>query len=426
MLPVAFRFVTKCGRSTSRRYHDQSKHSAFIVNIFDRAKYKELTAIGRAQVLASLSSSLKPVDYDDFTKELQLFFSKNVHGIDISMLLRTDVLKAIKAGDKLDKEKYDINLLNALDRSLQHYLSIFFCVNALVLRRITFENSSGVVLEKIASGELVHKFKHIADLKHRLKNGKRCYALFHNSFPEQPLAFIHIALTNTLESSLRSIYATDTELSSPTHAIFYSVSSPYQSLSGLDLASYLIKVAVMELKERHPSIQTFSTLSPIPDFMKWCGRMLKEGTLPFKIPSRCKKPLVNISAVDIEAKTDFEVIKYVYDIVNPINSDLLWITDKNTVESIYEIVMFLVARYLCCEKISSKFPVDPVARFHCRNGAQIHRLNWLANPNASGLVGSAGLMVNYLYDLDEIDKRKKAFALNCELSVSDVVAKHLD
>lgn len=425
MLPLALKFATRYGRNNARQYNKRSNHSATIVNFFDKAKFKEMAAVGRAQVLASLSSSLKPTDYDDFLRELHLFFSKNVHGIDISMLLRTDVLKAIKAGDKLDKEKYDINLLNALDRSLHHYLSIFFSVSALALRRITFENSSGVVLEKIASGELVHRFKHIADLKHRLKNGKRCYALFHNSFPEQPLAFIHIALTNTLESSLRSIYATDTELPHPTHATFYSVSSPYRSLSGLDLASYLIKVAVMELKEKHPSIQTFSTLSPIPDFMKWCGRTLKEGALKFTIPDRCKKPLVNLRA-DIETKTDLEIMKFIYFIVHPTNNDSLWITDKNVVESISEIVMFLVARYLCCEKISGQHPVDPVARFHCRNGAQVHRLNWLANPNASGLVSSAGLMVNYLYDLDKMEERKESFAFKCDLSINEGVTKLLD
>jgi len=46
---------------------------------------------------------------------------------------------------------------------------------------------------------------------------------------------------------------------------------------------------------------------------------------------------------------------------------------------------------------------DPVARFHLDNGARLERLNANANLSSKGLKQSAGLMVNYLYDLSRIE-----------------------
>lgn len=44
--------------------------------------------------------------------------------------------------------------------------------------------------------------------------------------------------------------------------------------------------------------------------------------------------------------------------------------------------------------------VDEVARFHLRNGAVLHRLHWGANDSSHFLDASAGMMVNYAYQLD--------------------------
>ena len=55
--------------------------------------------------------------------------------------------------------------------------------------------------------------------------------------------------------------------------------------------------------------------------------------------------------------------------------------------------------------------IDPVARFHLRNGASIHNLNWMGNPTTIGLASSAGIMVNYLYDLNDIEQNKSKFLL---------------
>jgi malonyl-CoA decarboxylase len=55
-------------------------------------------------------------------------------------------------------------------------------------------------------------------------------------------------------------------------------------------------------------------------------------------------------------------------------------------------------------------PLDPVARFHLGNGARLERINWLADTSDKALAQAYGLMVNYLYDLDDIEKNHEAYA----------------
>ena len=53
-----------------------------------------------------------------------------------------------------------------------------------------------------------------------------------------------------------------------------------------------------------------------------------------------------------------------------------------------------------------------MARFHLGNGARLERLNWLGDTSATGLRRSAGLMVNYVYDLDDLERNHEAYAKN--------------
>jgi malonyl-CoA decarboxylase len=55
-------------------------------------------------------------------------------------------------------------------------------------------------------------------------------------------------------------------------------------------------------------------------------------------------------------------------------------------------------------------PLDSVARFHLGNGARLERLNFLADTSQRALAQSHGLMVNYLYDLEDIEKNHEAYA----------------
>jgi malonyl-CoA decarboxylase len=66
-----------------------------------------------------------------------------------------------------------------------------------------------------------------------------------------------------------------------------------------------------------------------------------------------------------------------------------------------------------------------VARFHLGNGARLERLNFLGDVSPNGLRQSHGLMVNYLYALDEIEKNHEAFAERGVVAASGEVRKAL-
>lgn len=46
-------------------------------------------------------------------------------------------------------------------------------------------------------------------------------------------------------------------------------------LGGLDLASQLLKEVLPALQAQFPSLTTFSTLSPMPNFMGWLSKAAK-------------------------------------------------------------------------------------------------------------------------------------------------------
>ncbi len=72
--------------------------------------------------------------------------------------------------------------------------------------------------------------------------------------------------------------------------------------------------------------------------------------------------------------------------------------------------MGLAAYYYLSARSSDERPVDQVARFHLGNGARLERLNWLGDTSEKGLREAHGLMVNYRYDLAEIERNHEAYA----------------
>ena len=63
-------------------------------------------------------------------------------------------------------------------------------------------------------------------------------------------------------------------------------------------------------------------------------------------------------------------------------------------------------------------PFDSVARFHLANGARLERLNWLADPSATGIRRSFGLMANYVYRLDDLERNHEAYAREHQIVAS--------
>ena len=61
------------------------------------------------------------------------------------------------------------------------------------------------------------------------------------------------------------------------------------------------------------------------------------------------------------------------------------------------------ARYLTTARSKRGGPADSVARFHLGNGARLEAIHANADLSANGLKQSYGVMVNYVYDLAEIE-----------------------
>ena len=91
---------------------------------------------------------------------------------------------------------------------------------------------------------------------------------------------------------------------------------------------------------------------------------------------------------------------------------------------VYEAHTRLCAYYLLKVK-SGELPKDPVARFHLGNGARLHRIHGGADLSAKGRKQSAGIMVNYLYDLGKIEENHEAYFDEGVISASRAVTRLL-
>jgi len=342
-------------------------------------------------------------------------------GIATVMTLREDTIASLNSARK--EKRAEVRELLTLDATLRNWLGAAFSSASIEFKRVTWSESTGETLEKVATEDVVlQKVRSIRELKRRLDDGRRCYGLFHASTRSDPLAFIHVALTRDLAPSLRYLKDNASEREPPTHAIFYSVNMHHPSLSGLDLALTLIKNVVAELQSDFPSVRTFSTLSPIPGFMSWLGRTARSK----KAAAAAAAAAAAGGAGSAGATADCALSKAITPAVlgalrkassAPALGDSLawlhaelsnhdWAASADRQNAVREPLTWLVAHYLCSER-SRGLPLDPVARFHLRNGASLHRVNWMGNESESGLAASAGMMANYVYDLSQTKKRRE-------------------
>ena len=276
--------------------------------------------------------------------------------------LRADLLPLLKKSPDLWE----------VDNDLRHLMNSWFNRGFLELVKIDWRTPANI-LEKLIAYEAVHTMTGWKDLRRRLAEDRRCYAFFHPAMPDEPLIFVQVALTSGLADSVQELLNeeinTNTERNADT-AVFYSISDCQYGLRGISFGNFLIKQVVMELQSELPNLQEVATLSPIPGFSRWLANHISDDDLSDE----------QISLIE-QARDPDKLVKMTS---SPEEQELL---------------TKLCARYLYQEKRYNK-PIDPVARFHLRNGASIGRLNWMGDSSLKGLRGSAGLMVNYRYNLD--------------------------
>jgi malonyl-CoA decarboxylase len=315
-------------------------------------------------------------------------FNAIPQGVKFLVDLRADLLRYLP----------DEPLLKPLDRELENRLSAWFDVGFLELKRITWQ-SPAALLEKLVQYEAVHEIRSWDDLKNRLDSDRRCYAFFHPRMPLEPLIFVQVALVDALADDVQKLLDINAPLADAnraTTAIFYSISATQEGLRGVSFGNFLLKRVVEDLQRDFPKLKTFSTLSPIPGFAKWVA----------KNPQELATEGLALDAAQLAAGE--------------------WVQDAGAARRINETLAQLAARYLTLAKAArgdKHQPLDAVARFHLGNGARIERINPLGDASAKGLQQSCGIMVNYLYDLDELEQNVESFAREGAIATSAAVRR---
>jgi malonyl-CoA decarboxylase len=267
-----------------------------------------------------------------------------------------------------------------------------------VLRKIDW-SAPAIILEKLIRYEAVHRIHDWNDLRRRIDpEDRRCYAFFHPALNDEPLIFVEVALTEGIPGAIAPLLAEERQpvpVARARTAVFYSISNCQRGLGGISFGNFLIKQVVEELRRDLPKLDTFVTLSPVPGFMRWLKRT---EDLPLGDDDRA-----------LLAHLD----------------DPTWIDDADLSAKLRAVLEPLAAHYFLKAKNPRGKPVDSVARFHLGNGARLERINWLGDTSEKGLAESAGIMVNYQYDLDDIEKNHEAYANDDEVVASSVVKKLL-
>ena len=307
--------------------------------------------------------------------------------------------------------------LELLEQDMRHLLKSWFDIGFLELRRITWDTSSAALLEKLIAYEAVHAIESWDDLKNRLDSDRRCFAYFHPKMPDEPLIFVEVALVNGLAGNVQTLLDEDAPVQDPKSAdtaIFYSISNAQKGLAGISFGNFLIKRVAAQLSNEFPGLKTFATLSPIPGFMKWLSEVIAEDQTKFLKPAERKALSAAIEHTNTEGT------------LKSLLADNQWAQDEGIIDALKGPLTRLAANYLAEQKgRDGSRARDPVAHFHLSNGAIIERLNWLGDQSDNGFTQSAGLMVNYLYDLGRIDDNHEAYTGAGRVTVSADIKAHL-
>lgn len=270
------------------------------------------------------------------------------------------------------------------ESDLGHLLSSWFNRGFLTLQRIDWRTSA-IVLEKLIQYEAVHQIQGWDDLRRRLQADRRCYAFFHPALPDEPVIFIEVALTHGMSAMVQPLLDPESPISDTARAdcaIFYSITNCQEGLRGISFGNFLIKQVAEDLGREFPRLKTFATLSPIPGFRKWLAA----------------------EAAKLASEAQGKQIALLLDRLD----DTQWFDDKGISAVLQKPLAALCAHYLLHAKQRDE-PLDPVARFHLSNGARLERINWLGDISEAGMVRSAGLMVNYVYKLADVERNHEAY-----------------
>ncbi len=353
----------------------------------DREKLAQAIETWRAQPTDEDASDLHFAS-EPRRQELIRRLNRAPGGTSALVAMRADLLSAMNGHKDLA----------ALDRDVVHLLSSWFNRGFLVLRRIDWSTPANI-LEQIIRYEAVHEIRDWDDLRRRIDPAdRRCYAFFHPALVDEPLIFVEVALTESIPGAIAPLLAEDRQpvpVERARTAVFYSISNTQRGLGGISFGNFLIKQVVEELRRELPRLENFVTLSPVPGFMKW---LKQADDVPVHDEERAL--LAHLDEPD-------------------------WFNNAEQAAQLRAVVEPLAAHYFLKARTTKGRMIDSVARFHLGNGARLERIDWLGDLSPKGLRESAGIMVNYLYRLEDIEKNHEAYANQGEVIASSAVKKLL-
>jgi malonyl-CoA decarboxylase len=281
---------------------------------------------------------------------------------------------------------------------LRHLFRSWFNRGFLRLERISW-HTSALILEKLISYESVHEINGWPDLHRRLEADRRCFAFFHPALAEEPVIFVEVALSKGLTGEvepLLGIKAPVLESARADTAIFYSINNCLKGLRGVPFGNFLIKQVVAELAAELPSIKTYGTLSPLPNF----SQALREpGNEEGFTHDRLQRLLADYAGKLTAAGRRRDPVEALFHLLEePLKHR----------EVLAKPLERLALAYLTQVRQNGKV-YDSVAKFHLSNGARLERINTWGNPRPYGLQESFGVTANYRYISAEVEENHERF-----------------
>ena len=271
------------------------------------------------------------------------------------------------------------------------------------------------------------------------------HALVHDHAPHELLAVLYTAMLPGMPASMAQIDALsgggpgatthnkwllqgaqlggdDGAAPAVTTAAFYSVGSPHAATRGLRLGTRVIYSVAQLVASAAPSVATFCTLSPIPDFIGWVQHAAATGGLDAYL-SEEDCACIRSAAAALLLRGQNGVASAAPErpaaLLVSLTSSPEWYDSPVARSQLRPVLCALVRRYLldgmACGRVAAAaagsssaaargstsgvgiLPRCKVSRFHLGNGARMFRICWGADPSPGGVKRSGSLMVNYLY-----------------------------
>jgi malonyl-CoA decarboxylase len=385
----------------------KDQYVSFFTFLFEKLNPQGDVVLKAAQNFAADSSARNYIQLQKVSESRRQEFFRRLNrasqGTAAVVEMRRDLLQL------LDKKPE----LAAVDFDLRHLLSSWFNPGFLKMHRVDWK-SPAEVLEKLIKHEAVHAIDGWDDLRRRLQPDRRCFAFFHPQLPSEPLIFVEVALLPEIPTIIAPLVDKKADVVDQVSqfkvAVFYSISNCEPGLRGVSMGNFLIKRVAEQLHAEFPGVKTFVTLSPIPGFIDWvaAGANLGDG-----IPSERLKPNLKMARDAALVVLKLESHSWAERLAGGWHPDLASEKEKEALLTLASIYLGLA---------STGRDGNPVAKFHLGNGAKLHLINWAGDLSRKGLRESAGLMVNYLYDLGSVEDNHERFA-NGEIVYSKAVGR---